>query len=263
MVDELQPADGARAELPDAKIGLSSDLEPKKRTSGNLEAKRANGLVPLESNSSVNADLLLAKAEPSADLQTKARVEPNPLIDTSTLARRVPPHKDISPRPVRAQPRPVQIARNISTTTTATSIAMKPVRRERERHFPATSVTPKLNAKEQQRVLWDQWYDRVGKLCDSQLAAELEKHGNPAGSCTVEVSVRKDCHIGVISTQRDGEAFSTATLAAYRSLDGHPAWQFPAGSRRSQVRFVVKNSQDDAGPVIEIEGKRITGDSEN
>jgi hypothetical protein len=108
-------------------------------------------------------------------------------------------------------------------------------------------------------ISWDEWFERVGQLCDRRLMSVLERRGNPAGNCTVLLSVKNDRTVGVVLDDGDGDEFISAAVEAYGSISGDPLLEFPPRSREKIQSFKVKNAQSDAGPVIEINGIRIRG----
>lgn len=129
---------------------------------------------------------------------------------------------------------------------------------------PATTTPPvgqQLTAAEE-KLLWDAWYARLNDLLILALKHTMPSNGNPAGSNRVRVLVQADHHLHVSVIQGFDPTFDKAITEAYRSLDGKPELQFPAGTRRTKVEYEADHSQAVPAPVSRFDARAIKGDLE-
>lgn len=226
-------------DLTAAKPQVAMDLTPAKGTSVQLELptqreERRETAIELAAPKLITQPKtepkLVPKPEPKPkvqdELRTKAKLQPAPRIE-----------------PMAALPKLVKIKQ----------IKEKPVK---------TPKPPQRSQKEQEKIEWDAWYDQVGKLCDQRLVTELDKCDNAVGWCTVSIAVRRNQKMGVVFIKGSGNSFIEAVLTAYRALDGHSSLAFPPGTKRTEVEFQVTSRQSNQGPIVDIDAKRITGDTE-
>ena len=111
-------------------------------------------------------------------------------------------------------------------------------------------------------IRWDQWYARISKAVAPRLLDELASRRNPAGRSTVEVLVSANRSVTARLIYSDNRAFGLATLAAYEALNGSEILEFPSGSARSWVQFVVDHEHEQEGPIDEINSYSYKGDLE-
>lgn len=111
-------------------------------------------------------------------------------------------------------------------------------------------------------IPWDKWYAKVAKLYEPLLLRAVAKHGSPEGYNTVSVTVTKTHQVQVALVEPDNSVFDTATLEAYRALNGNPQLEFPAGTHRTQVNFLIDNKHNNPTPVSKVSSKTYTGDKE-
>lgn len=97
-------------------------------------------------------------------------------------------------------------------------------------------------------IEWDAWHANFARLARPKILQKLNKFGNPAGKNTIEVSVSASGHVTAELKRAGNTAFDQAILEAYRSLDGSASLQFPKGSCRREIRFLVDN--DHAGKGV-------------
>ncbi|MBX9719816.1 MAG: hypothetical protein K2X81_00335 [Candidatus Obscuribacterales bacterium] len=111
-------------------------------------------------------------------------------------------------------------------------------------------------------VEWDAWHAHFAELARDPILKAVNKAGNAAGADTVEITVRRDHHVTVRLSQKANTAFDQAIVAAYQSLDGNPALEFPSGSRRSSVSFLIDNKHADSGTPSVVKSQTSVGDKE-
>ena len=111
-------------------------------------------------------------------------------------------------------------------------------------------------------IAWDKWYARVAKLYEPLLLKAIARHGNPEGANTVSITVSRNHQVEVSLMEADDSAFDLATLEAYRALNGNPVLEFPPGSHRSQVSFLIDNKHNNNAPVSRVSSQTYTGDKE-
>jgi hypothetical protein len=92
------------------------------------------------------------------------------------------------------------------------------------------------------KISWDRWYASVSKLCEPLLTDAVEKHGNPGGANSIQISIWRDHHIAVKLVKGLNSEFDAATLEAYRSEYGSGiSHRFKTHEgqflRRQQTRF--------------------------
>jgi hypothetical protein len=111
-------------------------------------------------------------------------------------------------------------------------------------------------------ISWDQWYAGVARTYEPRLLKALRKFGSPSGANTVSISVWPDRHLQVSLASKSNRSFDAAVIEAYNSLDGDPCLNFPAGSLRQKVTFLIDNSHKSAKPVSEVTSETCKGDRE-
>ncbi len=111
-------------------------------------------------------------------------------------------------------------------------------------------------------VEWDAWHAHFAELARDPILKAVNKAGSPAGSNTVEITVRRDHHLTVSLSQKANNAFDQAILQSYESLDGNQALEFPAGSRRSSVTFLIDNKHADSAAPSVVKSQTSVGDKE-
>ncbi|MBX9721038.1 MAG: hypothetical protein K2X81_06575 [Candidatus Obscuribacterales bacterium] len=118
------------------------------------------------------------------------------------------------------------------------------------------------NAATEKNILWDPWYARVARLYAPRLLQAMKRRGSPSGSNTITIKVWANHHLEATLIDADNSKFDDATLEAYRSLSGNAALQFPVGSHRQQVTFLIDNKHDSETPVSGINSQTYKGDKE-
>lgn len=111
-------------------------------------------------------------------------------------------------------------------------------------------------------IEWDKWHARFAQLAQLPILKEIGKNGNPKGSNTVEVTVKSNQKVIVRVLTPGPEAFDRAMLQAYRSLDGKTDLVFPAGSRRTEITFLIDNKHTGTGTPSRVTSKTSIGDKE-
>lgn len=232
---DLTPKTSKAVELAAAQPRVAMDLTPAKATAVQLQ------LPPqIEERRETAVELVVPKPIAQPRLEQKLEQKPKVQDELRTKAKLKP-----APRiePMAAQPQSIKIKQT----------KVKPVK---------TSQPPQRSRKEEEKIEWDAWYEQVGKLCDERLVKKLEFYDNPPGECTVEITILKSGKVGVRPLGGTNADFISATESAYRSIDGHPWLAFPHGTTRQKVTFQVTSRQSTQGPIVEVDAKRITGDTE-
>lgn len=111
-------------------------------------------------------------------------------------------------------------------------------------------------------ISWDEWYRNFTRIYEPRLLRAFKKFGNPGGDNTVSLTVWPNCTLKASINRGSNKNFDAATLEAYRSLNGDPMLQFPIGSKRSEVSFLIDNRHGSVGPVTGVESQPFTGDKE-
>jgi hypothetical protein len=111
-------------------------------------------------------------------------------------------------------------------------------------------------------IQWDDWHKRFAKLAGDQLLARVKASGNPLGKNTVRITVTPGRHLTVSSEKPSNAKFDAAVLAAYRSLDHSASLEYPKGSLRSSVSFLIDNDYSKPGIPIVVRSKTLTNDHE-
>ncbi len=112
-------------------------------------------------------------------------------------------------------------------------------------------------------IPWDLWHANFAKLARTPLLNAISKSTNPSGANTVSITVRPDHHLVVSLTRKSNPAFDEAVLNAYRSLDGNGALEYPAGSRRKTVTFLIDNKHGASGTPSGVKSQTSVGDKEH
>lgn len=112
------------------------------------------------------------------------------------------------------------------------------------------------------RISWDDWYVQVANSAEPQLSAALDRYGNPSGSNTLEITVTPQRHLTVKVLHGTNDKFDAATTEAFMALDGHDSLDFPAGSKRHVVTFLVDNTHRNGEAMAGILSQPATGDDE-
>jgi hypothetical protein len=99
-------------------------------------------------------------------------------------------------------------------------------------------------------------------LASQPILKEVRESGAPSGTNTVEITVLPNHHLTVRLTQPGNAAFDRAMLKAYQSLDGNPALEYPPGSRRSSIIFLIDNKHKETGVPSSVRSQTSVGDKE-
>jgi hypothetical protein len=111
-------------------------------------------------------------------------------------------------------------------------------------------------------VEWDAWHKRFAQLAKTPLLKAVNQCGNPSGSNTLEITVSPDHHLNVKLSQPSNGKFDQAILQAYKSLDGNPSLEYPTGSKRTSITFLIDNKHTEAGVAGDVNSQTTTGDRE-
>ena len=111
-------------------------------------------------------------------------------------------------------------------------------------------------------VVWDAWHKRFAKLAGDALLASINRLDAPLGSNSVNITITPDNRLTVSLAKASNPKFDQAVLQAYKSLNGSHALNFPPGSLRSSISFVVDNKHTSKGVASVVHSKTFTGDRE-
>jgi hypothetical protein len=111
-------------------------------------------------------------------------------------------------------------------------------------------------------ISWDNWYAKVAKASEAHLLKSLAKYGSPSGINTIAISVWPNHRLQAHIVKSSNSRFDNATLEAYRTLDGDSILQFPDGSRREVIKFLVDNKHHSQNAVSSVDSQSCTGDNE-
>lgn len=112
------------------------------------------------------------------------------------------------------------------------------------------------------RISWDKWYAEVANSAEHQLSAVLNRYGNPSGSNTLEITVTPQRHLTLKVLHGTSDKFDAATTEAFMALNGHASLDFPSGSKRHVVTFLVDNTHRYGEAMAGILSRPATGDDE-
>lgn len=111
-------------------------------------------------------------------------------------------------------------------------------------------------------IIWDKWHANFANLARGPLLTELNKAGSPEGSDTVAITVYSDHHVDVKLYTSSNPKFDKAVMQAYQSLNKSPRLDFPAGSLRRSVSFLIDNKHSSHTSISIVNSKTTKGDKE-
>lgn len=114
-------------------------------------------------------------------------------------------------------------------------------------------------------ISWDQWYATFTRAYEPLLIRAFRKYNDPAGSNTVAITVWPNHRLKVSVHQKQPakyDTFDRASVEAYAALNGSTALQFPIGSRRKQITFLIDNKHASGNPINGVESLPFSGDKE-
>jgi hypothetical protein len=128
----------------------------------------------------------------------------------------------------------------------------------------ASQADPALVAEAnfEKTIPWDAWHAKFAELAHKPILQEVNKCGSPSGGNTVEITVSPDHHIAVRLVKPSNDVFDNAIVQAYKSLDGNPALEYPAGSRRASITFFIDNQHKGNGIPSSVSSHTSVGDKE-
>jgi len=151
----------------------------------------------------------------------------------------------------------------VSQAQPAMNAIMTSLRPIAHRDVPTASTAKQAEDRDTESVIqWDAWHARFANLARQPILEEVSKAGSPSGTSTVEITVWPNHHLAVHLTQKSNAAFDQAIVKAYQSLDGNPALEYPAGSRRSSVTFLIDNKHNETGVPSSVKSQTSVGDKE-
>ncbi len=110
-------------------------------------------------------------------------------------------------------------------------------------------------------INWDKWHKKFAELAQGPILNCVSEAGNPAGANTVEITVGANHRLNVRLLQASNPKFDQAILKAYKTLDSNPELQFPAGSKRNLLTFLIDNKHEGGLPAS-VKSQTSVGDRE-
>ncbi len=123
-------------------------------------------------------------------------------------------------------------------------------------------VVSEVAASADELLLWDRWYQRVNDLVCAALRTTMPKHGNPAGTNRVHITVWADHRIVPKLVEGNNPQFDQAIIEAYKSLNGSAELQFPVGTHRGQNEYETAHIQEIPAATAAFESSTVRGDLE-
>lgn len=156
-----------------------------------------------------------------------------------------------------------RIARNeVSAAQPGMDALLTTVRKITDVRMPASQELGNGGAASSYDILWDEWHARFARLARQPLLDALSKNANPSGVDTVSITVTRDHHLNVKVVKESNNNFDDAMLHAYNALDGNSGLEFPSGSLRSSVSFLIDNKHEVPGSASKVESVTSIGDKE-
>ena len=94
------------------------------------------------------------------------------------------------------------------------------------------------------------------------LRSSLPKHGNPAGTNRVHITVWADHRLVPRLIEGNNQNFDEAIIEAYKSLNGSAELEFPRGTRRKQNDYETAHIQEIPAATAAFESSTVRGDLE-
>ncbi len=198
-----------------------------------------------------------------------SRVELNPamMMTQSTGGANVRPAPDANARLL--QPSTNADIADVPQRANAKGSQESPKKRKRDKKTKL-DVTPnsrpqatsELAAAADELLLWDRWYQHVNDLVCGALRTTMPKHGNPAGTNRVHITVWADHRIDPKLVEGNNPNFDQAIIEAYKSLNGSAELQFPVGTHRQQNDYETAHIQEIPAAVAAFESSTVRGDLE-
>ncbi len=181
-----------------------------------------------------------------------ANVRPAP--DANARLVQPAPGADISSAPQRAIPKGFQEPSKKKKRDKKTNLDLTPK--------GGLQAVPELAASADESLLWDRWYQHVNDLVCSALRTTMPKHGNPAGTNRVHITVWADHRIEPRLVEGNNQNFDQAIIEAYKSLNGSAELLFPGGTHRKQNDYETAHIQEIPAATAAFESSTVRGDFE-
>ena len=110
-------------------------------------------------------------------------------------------------------------------------------------------------------IKWDEWHAKFADLARKPILDAVHNSNNPGGSDTIEIVVKRDHTLSARITTPSNPEFDQAILQAYQSLNGNASLEFPTGSRRNAITFLIDNKHAGGIPTA-VKSQTTTGDQE-
>ncbi|RTL45255.1 MAG: hypothetical protein EKK48_04145 [Candidatus Melainabacteria bacterium] len=196
-----------------------------------------------------------------------SRVELNPMLFTrpadganiapgqdNSRILQPPPGRDIAAIPKRANPDGFQDVAKKKKRDKKTNLDVKP--------NAGAQAVPELAACADEMLLWDRWYQHVNDLVCAALRTTMPKHGNPAGTNRVHITVWADHRLEPRLVESNNPNFDQAIIEAYKSLNGSAELEFPKGTHRKQNDYETAHIQEIPAATAAFESRTVRGDLE-
>lgn len=206
---------------------------------------------------------------------------PSHVVPTTPLPRpltpqRIPAVKPLTDQLVAAKLKPVDDAQltaqlalakkqsqaSVSQAQPAMDAVLTVLRKGPPRLVPATSTSEEIQGDLSTVLQWDQWHANFAALAHDPILNAVNASGNPSGANTVEITVFSNRSMTVRLARAGNATFDGAIVKAYQSLNGNAGLRYPAGSRRSQITFLIDNQHIGNGAAAAVKSQTSIGDKE-
>lgn len=181
-----------------------------------------------------------------------ANIRPGP--DANARLLQPTTNADIASAPQRANAKGFQEPRKKKKRDKKTDLDLTPNNRPQ--------AASELAASADELLLWDRWYQHINDLVCTALRTTMPKHGNPAGSNRVHITVWADHRIDPKLVEGNNPNFDQAIIEAYKSLNGSAELQFPVGTHRRQNDYETAHIQEIPAATAAFESSTVRGDLE-
>ena len=249
-----------KAELAVARQGMEQELAYKKKAEvpisyGNVAVKAPNPAVAVP----IQSDSLLAQLD---NEMTSARKD----MQEQLAARRLAAPKNVSDE-IRNELAHGRLLRNAELAEAKKQLAAVYMTMRRPAQLATEAQLRSIDrngdaAALEKLISWDNWYAKIAKSSETRLLKSLSKYGSPSGANTISIAVWPNHHLVARLVKSSNALFDRATLEAYQSLDGDNVLQYPEGSKRDEIKFLIDNKHRSPNAVSSVDTKSCTGDNE-
>ncbi|CAN5693441.1 hypothetical protein BH10CYA1_BH10CYA1_04530 [soil metagenome] len=203
------------------------------------------------------------------DQAPTSRIELNPerLSVRSSDGANIRPAPDANARLVQPSPGGDIVSAPQGATSNGFQEPLKKKKRDKKNKLDVTpnsrpQAVPELGASADELLLWDRWYQHVNDLVCAALRTTMPKHGNPAGTNRVHITIWANHRIEPKLVEGSNQHFDQAIIEAYKSLNGSAELQFPSGTHRTQNDYETAHIQEIPAATAAFESSTVRGDLE-